>query len=316
MHRSLARSLAGCFLVLLTATSTFGLPVELDAPDLLPGIQASSIIHLDVFAGASGAPNGFTIEWMTAADFAALGDWPTDLTNPALHSAIYLGTPTLNTVDGATTFQLGSGASGTVEIGDIFDETGVTSTNRDEIPAGTEYVFRVRANGDGALLKGGAGLYTPSTYSPTHHCHTKPHDDHDECVHSQGYWKNHTSAWPVSSLRLGNIIYSKTQLIAIFGQPASGNGLISLAHQLMATKLNQAAGAILPALISNVIATADALSGTKIVPPIGTGFLAPRVTSHLTDDLEEYNDNEMNHNCQVVTPASHPTWGQLKAMYR
>jgi hypothetical protein len=177
-------------------------------------------------------------------------------------------------------------------------------------------VFRIRANGDGTQLKGGLGLYAPSTYSPTHHCWTKPHDDHEECVHSQGYWKNHASVWPVTALRLGGVLYSKLQLLAILNQPASGNGLVSLSHQLIATKLNKAAGAILPALIVNVVSTADALIGTRIVPPVGTGFIPPRVSSHLTDDLEEYNDDEMSHSCQVVTATSRPTWGQLKAMYR
>jgi hypothetical protein len=110
MNRSFNRILVGCFFTFAMATHALALPVELDAPDLAPGIQASSLVHLDVFAGASGAPYGFTIEWMTATDFAALGDWPLDLADPALHSALYIGTPTLNTVDGTTTFQLGGSA--------------------------------------------------------------------------------------------------------------------------------------------------------------------------------------------------------------
>src|SRR5437899_1307584 len=64
-----------------------------------------------------------------------------------------------------------------------------------------------------------------------------------KCVFTQGYWKNHPAAWPVSSLTLGSVGYSEAQALSIFKTPVQGNGLISLAHQLMAAKLNLAAGA-------------------------------------------------------------------------
>ena len=166
-------------------------------------------------------------------------------TDTNVHVAVFLGSPTLNTVEGTTTFLLAPGGIATVQLGDIFDETGVVADNIDssELSAGTDYVFRVKANGDGGGIGGGSGLFPSSPYSPTHSCRSKPHDDNRDCVHSQGYWKNHPSAWPVSSVRLGNIIYTKTQALAILNQPAGGNGLVSLAHQLIAAKLNVAAGA-------------------------------------------------------------------------
>src|SRR3989344_377587 len=58
------------------------------------------------------------------------------------------------------------------------------------------------------------------------------------CTLTQGYWKNHPDSWPVSSLILGTTVYTKAQLLTIFGQPVAGNGLVSLAHQLIAAKLN------------------------------------------------------------------------------
>src|SRR5688572_23676843 len=61
------------------------------------------------------------------------------------------------------------------------------------------------------------------------------------CTLTQGYWKNHPEAWPVASLELGSVTYSKAQLLSIFRTPVSGNGLVSLAHQLIAAKLNVAA---------------------------------------------------------------------------
>lgn len=317
MHRPFVRLFAACVVMCLAFGTAGATLVELDTPDLAPGISGVSLIHLDVTAGVSGAPNGFTIDWMTRAQFDALGGWPADPADPAIHSAIYLGYPTLNTVDGTRTFLLGPGAVAAIEMGDIFDETGVVSDNLAEMSQGTEYVFRVKANGDPGVGGGGGSLLPASQYGPTQSAWTKAHDDLRDCVHTQGYWKNHPAAWPVSTVKLGLIIYTKPQLLDIFNQPAEGNGLISLAHQLIAAKLNVAAGAVAPSIILGAISTADALIGTKVVPPIGTGYIEPSVSSHLTDDLEEFNSSETDHHdCQGVTASRPRTWGDLKAMYR
>ncbi len=105
------------------------------------------------------------------------------------------------------------------------------------------------------------------------------------CTFTQGYWKNHTD-WPVANLTLGTTVYTKTQLLSIFGTPVSGNGLVSLAHQLIAAKLNVSSGAA----VSASIVAADALIGSLVVPPIGAGFLAPATTSALTSALDNYNN--------------------------
>jgi hypothetical protein len=317
--RLAAIACAGC---LLLAKPAFTAPVELDAPavDSPTELVSSATIHIDVTAGNSGAPNGFTVEWMTLAQFDAIGDvWPEDPNDPLIQRAIYVGFPSLNTVEGTMTFMLGPNAVANVELGDIFDETGILAGNRDELAEGTEYVVRVQANGDdGMMLTAGAGLMPPSNYSSTHHCHTGHHEQGRDCVRSQGYWKNHPSAWPVSTLKLGNIIYTKTQLLAIFNRSASGNGLVSLAHQLIAAKLNILSGAVPPSNVSGAITTADAMIGNKIVPPVGNGILTAATTSHLTDDLEEFNNEEMHNDilCQGTTPATYRTWAQVKSLYR
>jgi uncharacterized repeat protein (TIGR01451 family) len=107
------------------------------------------------------------------------------------------------------------------------------------------------------------------------------------CVFGPGFWRSH-SPWPASSLTLGVGSYSEAQLRAILNQPVNGNGLVSLAHQLIAAKLNIALGASSPEL-SATIAAADALIGTRVVPPIGTGFLSLSTTSSLESQLEELN---------------------------
>ncbi len=316
MRRSLTLLLSLVAAVSLAA-SAFAAVVTLDTPAVLGSSTAATIIDVGVTAGESGAPNGFTVQWMLASSYDLLGGWPADPADPAIHSAIFIGAPTLNTVDGTRTFLLSPLQTANVQLGDLFDETGVTSTaSPEELVSGTEYVYRVLANGDAAGFAGGDVAYGSSGYSSTGRCRTKPHDDLDDCVHSQGYWKEHASRWPVSTLRVGNIIYTKTQLLAIMNQPAQGNGLVSLAHQLIAAKLNVLSGAVAPAAITTAIATADAMVGNRIIPPVGAGFISPMVTSNLNDVLESFNSDEREHHCQTPTGAKVNSWGALKAMYR
>lgn len=109
------------------------------------------------------------------------------------------------------------------------------------------------------------------------------------CTLTQGFWKNHSEDWPVSGLTLGGVAYTQAQLLAIFDTPVAGNGLISLAHQLIAAKLNIANGAAGTA-INSTIAAADALIGSLVVPPIGSGHLDPSATSALVTALTNYNE--------------------------
>jgi hypothetical protein len=111
------------------------------------------------------------------------------------------------------------------------------------------------------------------------------------CTFTLGYWKNHANKWPAQAtpMTLGTVSYTKQQLLSIFNTPPAGNGLIQLAHQLIAAKLNIAHGAN-PTTIQATIAAADALIGGLVIPPIGSGFLDPSVTSGLIDTLDTFNN--------------------------
>lgn len=311
--RALLHALAG---IALLASVPLAAPTELDIPSVEQGAEATTLVQLTVTAGLTGAPNGFTIEWIPRTLYDDLAGWPEDPFDPRIHSASFLGSPSLNTDEGTSSFLLGAGQSATVELGDIFDETGVLATSAGELAVGTEYAVRVRANGEGGISDGGGSLVTGSPNSETYFCRTKENEGREDCVHSQGYWKTHPNDWPVSSLRLGSIIYSKAQLLAIWDKPAEGNGLISLAHQLMAAKLNIIAGAIAPGGVTTAIASADALIGLKVIPPFGTGYIAPGTSSALTETLEDFNTEEQEIQCHHVTTVRQGTWSQLKTIYR
>ena len=88
--------------------------------------------------------------------------------------------------------------------------------------------------------------------------------------------------------------YSQAQLLQIFDEPPGGgsaaNGLVTLAHQLITAKLNVVNGATTPPGVANDITIADNLIGNKVVPPVGTGYLAPGDVSDLVVSLTAYND--------------------------
>ncbi len=288
-------------------------PVVLDPPQAVVPSSASVSADVLVTAGGTGAPAGFAIQWMREADFVALGGWPVSESDPTLHTATFLGTPTLNTVEGTVSFMLDPYETAVIQLGDLFDETGVlASRGNEELLSGTRYLYRVRANGsdDGGLT------FAASPYGATSSFETSHHDDDEDCVHSEGHWKSHPEKWPVSSMRLGTVVYTKTQLRAILDRSARGNGLVSLAHELIAAKLNVLAGAQASPGTLQAMNSADALIGGLVVPPVGNGYLNPDRTNHTTDSLEDFSSDEDEHECVRVVSVRSRSWGQVKSIYR
>lgn len=119
------------------------------------------------------------------------------------------------------------------------------------------------------------------------------------CTLTQGYWKTHASgkkdAWPVQTLTIGGILYTKAELVAIMEAPTAGNGVMSLVQQLIAAKLNVLNGAS-NAAIAQAIIDADTMidgAGGKIVPPYTaptSPHLDPSVTSALNNTLTAWNE--------------------------
>lgn len=109
-----------------------------------------------------------------------------------------------------------------------------------------------------------------------------------------GYWKNHSSAWPVSSIALGGVTYSKAQAIAIMKLSTSGDKTLNLAEQLVAAKLNVLIGND-SSCIGTAIADADAFLSLF---PIGSGVAASSaawtsVGGALLTQLDDYNNGRL-----------------------
>jgi hypothetical protein len=89
----------------------------------------------------------------------------------------------------------------------------------------------------------------------------------NKCPLDQGYWKSHASAWPVSSLTLGTVTYSKLQLLGILNTSTMADASVILAKAEIATLLSLAKGSN-PASICSAIADANAALGTSTVPEL------------------------------------------------
>jgi hypothetical protein len=148
------------------------------------------------------------------------------------------------------------------------------------LTCGKDYVFQVAA---------GLNTMFSTPTEVTNACRTNCPTG--GCTRTQGYWKNHEEAWPVSSLVLGTNgqTYSKAQLLTILRSPVRGNGLISLAHQLIAAKLNAAAGAGCTAAAA-LISQADAKIGARV---IGFDSLPTSETTGLVTGLDNYNNGNL-----------------------
>jgi hypothetical protein len=246
--------------------------------------SASSNIAVTVTAGQAGAPAGFSVQWMTLADYIALGNqWPvtTEVPNPQAPSFCRATFSGIVSWRACTGYSLRPGQSVTITIGDdsLYDNCAVSSPcSGSPLLCDTAYVFR-------AFAPSSTGTLRPSN---TITCATMPCVG-GPCTYTQGYWRTHPDAWPVTSLTLGTVTYQAAELMAILDNPAQGNGLVILAHQLIAAKLNIANGAD-PSAVQQALTDADNMIGALVVPPIGNGYLPSGQTSNLTETLMEYNE--------------------------
>ena len=264
---------------------------KMDAPLLSCAGSTQASINIQICAGSTGLPAGFSIQWMTAEDFALGGDGLAVTTDdntwsvtPSYCHASFSGNANLSR------YNLAAGECVTVTIGEMLFDAGASTSCPEALVCGTEYVVRAFGHATSTLQR--------SEFTGNLNCETLSCENGDgQCTYTQGYWKTHgpiptgnnNNEWPVTSLTLGTVSYTDLELQAIFDRPAAGNGLIALAHQLIAAKLNVTNGAD-DSAVAAAIAAADALIGGLVVPPVGAGSLPSSATSAVTGTLASYNE--------------------------
>ena len=148
-------------------------------------------------------------------------------------------------------------------VGDEVDEaTEVFHLDLLEVVTDSQLVVTLEPRGDGTIL------------------------DDDFCTRGPGYWKNHTEVWPVDYLVLGDVEYEADELLALLRYRGPDASFI-LAHHLVATKLNLAAGSdpvILPTVEAADLFLID-------FPPGSNPRGADRQTAlAIKDELDAYNN--------------------------
>jgi hypothetical protein len=325
------------------------------------GTNGTNFVEIGVKAGDTGAPAGFTLQWMTLSDWEANGGAWFDSDDPRLCKMSFSGQPSFSGAHATLRWELSANDEVVVRIGDqLFDETGVSGALADdgtgnftqpgcELQCGRDYVFRAFAHASRFNSRSAfsfiSGDGSPNLDEPGEICSTS--SDCGGCTFTQGYWKTHgpvgcvtgnntdtwqESTWPVGLptvstgcpagaqpiLTLGTVNYCAGQICSILKAPAKGNGLIALAHQLIAAKLN--------ALVNGAtcdaadIAAADAAIGGKVLPPVGSGTAKPGDVSSLTGALDNFNNGlGCAAHCTVQRNGAKPVqlrWGQVKVRYR
>ena len=101
-----------------------------------------------------------------------------------------------------------------------------------------------------------------------------------------GYWKNHPEAWPVETITIGGVVYTKEQAIWWMNQP-DGDKTITLFRALVAAKLNVLIGND-DSCIAGTISAADAWFVT--FGPVGSGVPARSAAWRIGEPLYELLD--------------------------
>jgi hypothetical protein len=109
------------------------------------------------------------------------------------------------------------------------------------------------------------------------------------CTRAAGYWQDHPAAWWHRELQMGLTTYSKEEQLGILERSAADNGLIGLGQQLIAARLNIAAG--VPATgLDAILEQADRLIGPQVIPPRGDGWLPAADMATVVETLSAFNE--------------------------
>ena len=130
-------------LTIVLATPLFaGKPpkAKVDAPSLSCAGSTAASINVQVCAGPGGAPAGFSLQWETAADYAANGNVWFASEDLRLCKASFSGNANLSR------YNLGANQCVTVDVGEFFFDNGASTSCPGALLCGTAYVFQAFAH--------------------------------------------------------------------------------------------------------------------------------------------------------------------------
>jgi hypothetical protein len=107
-----------------------------------------------------------------------------------------------------------------------------------------------------------------------------------------GYWKTHPEAWPVGSVVIGNVIYTKAQALVLLGMSVDLDKKLTMFMHLVSTKLNLLNGTN-GSCITEDVAAADQwfiTYGAVLNPAIKANSGAWRAGSATAKRLDDYNN--------------------------
>ena len=303
----------------IVSTSASAAGRRIDAPQIFCGSSTKTSINITVCAPnsgttATGLPAGFSLQWMTCTDYAANANQWFASDDPRLCKASFSGNANL------PRYNLAPGQCVTVNVGDFLFDNGASTNCAGPLQCETCYVFRAFGHATSASNR--------SDFTNNLSCSTADCSDQCEdgdscpfcncCVIDPIHWPVYgppgcavftLNQWPATTLKLGTVTYTDLELCEILNTPANGNGLIALAQELIAAKLNQISLGIQlqglqvslcsgytceeVAMIARCIADADALIGGLVIPPHGNGFLDSTATESLIACLHSFNASEL-----------------------
>ncbi len=126
------------------------------------------------------------------------------------------------------------------------------------------------------------------------------------CTFTQGFWKTHADAWPVTELVLGGVTYTEAAALSILGTPPRGDATEILAHQLIAARLNVLNGAD-PTAVASTLDDADAYLAAN---PLGSKPSGPTRDTGiaLAGVLDSYNNGSIGPgHCGDILPSPPPS---------
>jgi len=117
----------------------------------------------------------------------------------------------------------------------------------------------------------------------------------NQCTGNFAFWKTHNNIWQtLTSLKLGNAIYTQAQLEDILTSPIQGDASMDLARELIAALLNKLSGAPSDASVNAAISAAQNLfknHGGKLPYNVDNKSAEGKAMKDLTQTLQQFNNH-------------------------